>query len=125
MPDWDTYFSAIACVVATRADCERRQVGAVIVKKNRIVATGYNGAPAKQPGCKTCPRRLSGVEPGSSYDTGSGACVAIHAEANALLYADRDKTEGATLYVTHDPCDGCAKLIAGAGISRVVISPLT
>jgi dCMP deaminase len=126
-PDWDEYFLAIAKTVARRADCSRKQAGAVIVQRNRIVATGYNGAAAGQPGCGTdraCPRgRLSydEVPPLSSYDTGPGSCIAIHAEANALLYADRGKCEGATLYCTYEPCDGCLRLIAGAGIDRVVI----
>lgn len=56
----------------------------------------------------------------SSYDTGPGSCIAIHAEANALLYADGNLTRGAVLYTTDAPCDGCSKLIAGAGIGRVV-----
>ena len=126
-PDWDTYFLNIAQAVARRADCSRRQVGAIIVRRNRIVATGYNGAAAGQPGCGTegaCPRaRLSyeQMPAGSSYDTGPGSCIAVHAEANALLYADRDKCEGATIYCTEDPCGGCQRLIAGAGIDRIVI----
>ena len=125
-PDWDEYFLAIAKVVARRADCTRRQVGAVLVQQNRIVATGYNGAAAGQPGCGTdgaCPcGQLSyqQVEPGSSYDTGPGSCISIHAEANALLYADRGKCEGSTIYCTDEPCGGCLRLIAGAGIDRVV-----
>lgn len=119
-PTWDEYFLAIAEVVATRADCVRRKVGAVIVKDNRIVATGYNGAPAGKPGCQSCPRRLSGVESGSSYDTGPGTCVAIHAEINSLLYADRDHCVGGTIYVTDKPCYNCEKAIIGAGIVRTV-----
>lgn len=119
-PDWDEYFLGIATAVATRADCTRRKVGAVVVKDRRIRGTGYNGAPAGEPGCSTCPRRDSGVEPGSSYDTGAGACVAIHAEANALLYCDREDLLGADLYLTTNPCDGCLKLIKAAGIKRVV-----
>lgn len=126
-PDWDTYFLDIARAVAARADCTRRLVGAVIVdQQHRIVATGYNGAPAGAPGCLTagaCPRGQQGfdaVPPGSSYDTGPSSCIAVHAEANALLYADGHRTRGATLYVTSEPCDGCARLIAGAGITRVV-----
>lgn len=121
-PSWGVYFSAIAYCVATRADCTRAKVGAVVVKDNRIVSTGYNGAPAGEPGCEACPRRHSSVEPGSSYDSGEGYCVAIHAEANALLYADRDKTVGAMLYVTKDPCEGCSRLIKAAGIAGVVVS---
>lgn len=144
-PDWDEYFSNIAVAVSQRADCTRRQVGAVIVKANRIVATGYNGSPAGGPSCLKgeCPRgrhynvgpvySLAGVilqcacglawpcseasTPGSDYSN----CHAIHAEANALLYADRDRTEGATMYVTEEPCADCAKLIKGAGIERVVV----
>lgn len=119
-PDWDTYFLGIAQAVAARSDCVRRRVGAVVVKDRRIRGTGYNGAPSGKPGCETCPRRNSGVQPGSSYDTGVGACVAVHAEANALLYCDREDLLGATLYLTTDPCDGCLKLIMAAGIYRVV-----
>lgn len=125
-PDWDDYFLGIARAVASRADCTRRQVGVVIVKDRRVISTGYNGAPAGQPGCLTasaCPRgrqTTDAVAPMSSYDTGPGSCIAIHAEANALLYADGNLTRGAVLYTTDAPCDGCAKLIAGAGIGRVV-----
>ncbi len=119
-PDWDEYFLAGARWAATRSDCERSKCGAVVVRDRRIVGTGYNGAPAGEPGCETCPRRLSGIPPGSSYDTGAGQCVAIHAEANALLYTDRADLVGATLYVTREPCDGCMRLIKAAGIARVV-----
>ena len=123
-PSWDAYFLGIAQAVAARADCTRRQVGAVIVDQHhRILSTGYNGAAPGRPGCLTagaCPRGLSGVEPGSSYDTGPGSCIAIHAEANALLRADGWLLRWATLYCTDKPCDGCQKLIDGAGISRLV-----
>ena len=115
-PDWDTYFLGIARAVSARSDCERDRVGAVVVKDRRVRATGYNGAPAGKPGCISCPRRLSGVEPGSDY----GNCVAIHAEANALLYCDREDLIGATLYITRAPCYACSKLIDGAGIARVI-----
>lgn len=123
-PDWDTYFLTIAAAVATRAECTRRKVGAVVVRDRRIIATGYNGAPAGQPSCLdgACPRGLCStdqVAPGSSYDTGAGSCIAIHAEANALLHAN-GSLAGADLYITDEPCDGCARLIAGAGIARAV-----
>jgi dCMP deaminase len=118
-PGWDEYFLDIAAAVATRADCERRKVGAVVVHDKRIVGTGYNGAPAGRPGCEFCPRRRSGVEAGSSYDTGPGTCVAVHAEANALLYTDRQDLFGSTIYITAPPCDGCTKLIRAARISRM------
>ncbi len=110
------YFLGIAIAVAARSDCERSRVGAVVVKDRRIRATGYNGAPAGKPGCLTCPRRLSGVEPGTDYSN----CVAVHAEANALLYCDREDLIGATLYITRAPCYACEKLIAASGIVRVV-----
>lgn len=123
-PGWDEYFLGIALAVAVRADCTRRQAGAVIVdSQHRILSTGYNGAPAGQPGCLTagaCPRGHSAVPPGSSYDTGVGSCIAVHAEANALLYADGWRSRGATLYCTSEPCGGCQRLIEGAGITRVV-----
>ena len=124
-PTPDEYFGAIAQVVATRADCTRDQVGAVIVRDGRIVSTGYNGAPAGEPGCLTagaCPRgRLTKGEcaPDSSYAN----CISIHAEANAILYADYDKLKGATIYVTRDPCHECARLVKAAGIRRVVVTP--
>lgn len=120
---WSRYFLGVAQAVSARADCTRRQVGCVLVKDNRIVSTGYNGAPAGQPGCFSdgaCPRGHSDVDPGSSYDTGPGTCIAIHAEANALLYANRDDTRGAVAYVTDVPCDGCTKLLAGAGVAMAV-----
>lgn len=119
-PSWDEYFLGIAEAVAQRSDCERSRVGAVIVKDRRIRATGYNSAPAGKPGCDTCPRRLSGCEPGSDYGPGPGSCVAVHAEANALLYCDRVDLQGATLYITRGPCYACQKLIEAAGITNVI-----
>lgn len=121
-PDWDTYFLGIAEAVSRRADCSRRQVGALVVVRNRIVSSGYNGAPSGAVGCLSggCPRAFSDVDHGSSYDTGPGTCIAIHAEANALLYAGRQETEGATLYVTSDVCLGCMRLVRAAAIERLV-----
>lgn len=120
-PDWDTYFLGIAEAVAARSDCERSKVGAVVVKEKRIRATGYNAGPAGKPSCESCPRRNACVEAGvSDYDSGPTRCVAIHAEANALLYCDRGDLVGSTLYITREPCPGCSKLIEAAGISKVV-----
>lgn len=121
-PSWDEYFLNIAQAVSLRSDCERSKVGAVVVKDRRIVGTGYNGAPAGQPGCADCPRRCSSVARGTDYNVGTGRCVALHAEANALLYSDRADREGATLYLTREPCADCQKLIAGSGIVRTVAS---
>lgn len=110
-PDWDAYFLGIAEAVSARGDCRRRRVGAVLVRGDRtIAATGFNGSEPGGPSCLRgeCPRASSGVEPGSSYDTGVGACVAIHAESNACAYA-REDTTGYTMYVTCAPCAGCVR----------------
>ena len=119
-PDWDSYFLALADTVSTRADCVRRKVGAVIVDPHhRILSTGYNGAPSGKPGCLTagaCPRGRSVVPSYTDYSN----CIAVHAEANALLYVNGWHTRGATLYTTDMPCLSCQKLIEGAGIARVV-----
>jgi dCMP deaminase len=118
-PSWDDYFLGIAVAVSARADCRRRQHGAVIVKANRIVATGYNGAHPGGPSCLAgeCPRGLLTSEQSKSD---YGNCIALHAEQNAIAYASRRETEGATIYITGAPCDMCAKLIAAAGITRTV-----
>lgn len=125
-PGWDEYWLGVAAAISQRADCTRRAVGAVVVQRNRLVSTGYNGAPAGQPGCLTagaCPRgRLSYDEAPamSSYDTGPSACIAVHAEANALLYADRADAAASVVYVTDEPCPGCRRLLAAARVLRVV-----
>lgn len=119
-PDWDEYFMGIAYAVAERSDCERSKVGAVVVNNRRIRGTGYNGAPSGQPGCGTCPRRRSSVVPGSNYEQGEGLCVAVHAEANALLYCNREDLIDATIYITREPCYACDKLIQAAGVLKVV-----
>lgn len=118
-PDWDTYWMMMAYAVSTRSVCVRLKVGCVLTLNNRIISTGYNGAPAGQPDCPDlpCPRAGSGDPHYASYDN----CIAIHGEANALLYAGgRATTEGATLYTTNKPCRDCFKLISGAGLKRVV-----
>jgi dCMP deaminase len=124
-PSWDEHFLFIAEAVSGRADCRRRKVGAVVVKENRIKSTGYNGSPPGGKSCLAgqCPRGLKSkaeVVPGSSYDTGAGSCIALHAEQNALLYASPDDRKGATLYLTDQPCEGCWRMIQGSGIARVV-----
>lgn len=123
-PSWDEWALGIAVAVSARGDCVRSQVGAVALTKDHIiVGTGYNGSPSGEPGCLTdhaCPRAFSNVEPGSSYDTGPGACIALHAEQNLITHANWRDLEGATLYVTREPCGGCWKLIRGARFERVV-----
>ena len=120
-PSWSDYYLGIAEAASRRSSCSRSKVGACLVTRhNRVASLGYNDSPAGGPGCESCPRRLSGVAPGSSYDAGAGACLALHAEQNALLYASRDECEGGTLYITREPCDGCSRMIRGSGIARVV-----
>jgi len=109
----------IAHLVATRATCPRRLVGAVIVRDRRILATGYNGAPR---GLSHCPAEGEHHE----WPLGcmrAGHCIrSLHAEQNALLQAAMIGVpcEGATFYVTCQPCNACAKMIINAGITRVI-----
>jgi dCMP deaminase len=123
-PDWDTTWMAVADTVALRSKCDSRQVGAVIVDStNRPISTGYNGPPRNFPGandrtCNSfCPRRQSGAQP-FSYGL---SCPSVHAEANALMFADRRDYEGGTIYVTAACCQDCTKLIANSGIHRVIV----
>jgi dCMP deaminase len=118
-PSWDTYFIEIAHLVKTRATCPRRQVGAVIVRDRRILATGYNGAPR---GLSHCPEdgHLNDYPQGCMR---AGHCIrSLHAEQNALLQAAMIGVacEGATMYVSCQPCNMCAKMIINAGISKVI-----
>lgn len=123
-PTIDEWALGIAAAVSERGDCTRSQVGAVAVDAGgTIVGADHNGAPTGEPGCLTdgaCPRATSGVEPGSSYDTGPGACIALHAEQRLIMRANWGDLLGSTLYVTREPCGGCDKMIRGAGITRVV-----
>ncbi|HRK21433.1 MAG TPA: dCMP deaminase family protein [Fimbriimonadaceae bacterium] len=118
-PSWDTYFMEIAHLVATRATCPRRSVGALIVRDKRILATGYNGAPRGLPHCPS-------GGPEHDWPRGcmrAGHCIrSLHAEQNALLQAAMIGVpcEGATVYVTAQPCNNCAKMIINAGIVRVI-----
>lgn len=116
--DWDTYFLNIARETATRSNCVRRQHGSVIVRNRRISSTGYNGPPSGHAHCDegACPRARSEAASGWGHDN----CIAIHAEANAILYSSPVERDGATIYITGVPCFGCAKLIANSGIQEVV-----
>lgn len=122
-PSWNEYFIQIAKTASLRADCTRSKVGAVLVDgNNRILSVGYNGSPSKTPGCLTdnaCPRgRLS-------YDelpalAGYQTCIAIHAERNAIIYADPEKRVGSSLYVTRSPCMDCQLLALASGVRKFV-----
>ena len=111
-PPWDEYFMDIARQVARRSTCPRAAVGAVIVKDKRILTTGYNGSPMGLPHCT---------------DVGclivDNHCVrTLHAEQNAIIQAALHgvSVNGGTVYVTHQPCLNCAKVIINAGLARVV-----
>jgi len=111
-PSWDEYFMGIAFEVAKRSTCDRAHVGAIIVKDKRILTTGYNGAPRGLPHCDEVGHLM--VE---------GHCMrTLHAEQNAIIQAALHGVEvrGGTMYVTHQPCLSCAKMIINAGIERVV-----
>jgi dCMP deaminase len=122
-PDWDEWGLWIAAAVALRADCRRLRVGSVLMDSHhRIVGQGYNGAAPGGPSCLKgqCPRAFSDVASGSSYDTGPGACIATHAEQNALLDAGLVRARGTVVYVTEHPCQGCFKIMGTAQVSKVV-----
>jgi dCMP deaminase len=108
---WDEYFMNIAREVSTRSTCDRKFVGAVVVRDKSILATGYNGSIRGLPHCD---------EDGHLME--DGHCVrTVHAEANAIAQAARHgvRIEGASIYVTASPCWGCFRLMANAGIARI------
>jgi dCMP deaminase len=119
-PAWDEYFMGIAQVVATRSNCIKRQVAAVIVKDRRIVSTGYNGTPRGVKNCNEggCARCNSFADSGTKLDE----CVCSHGEENAIVQAAYHgiAIKGATLYTTFSPCLACSKMIVNSGIAEVV-----
>ena len=119
---WDEYFMEMAELTAKRSSCLRRNVGAVIVKDKRAIATGYNGAPMGLAHCEEkggCLRQQLGVPSGQRHEL----CRALHAEQNAIIQAASmgHAIEGGTIYITHQPCVICAKMIVNAGIKRIVV----
>jgi dCMP deaminase len=119
-PSWDDYFMSILDTVKERSTCIRRKVGAIIVKDKRIIATGYNGAPSGLKHCYEigCLREKLNIPSGQNHEL----CRGIHAEQNAIIQAAMYgvSINEATIYVTHNPCVQCAKMIINAGIKRVV-----
>ena len=119
-PGWDDYFMRIAQDVSLRAICVKRKVGALIVKDNCILSTGYNGAPKGFSHCseETCLRKQMHVPSGQRHEL----CRGLHAEQNAIIQAAWHgvKIEGATLYCTYQPCVICVKMMINAGIVRLV-----
>ena len=117
-PDWDSYFLDIASLAASRSTCLSRKVGAVAVKGKRILATGYNGAVAGSPHCD----EVGCLRKGSASGTNLHQCRAVHGETNVVAQAARYGTslDGATVYVTCQPCANCFKMLAQAGVVRIV-----
>ncbi len=123
MDKWDHRFMEMTKLVSDWTSCLQpgRAIGAVIVKDKRVITTGYNGAPQGMRTCKErgeCLRRKLNIPSGTRAEV----CYAIHAEQNAVIQAAKlgVSIEGATIYCTHQPCSVCARIIANAGIVRVV-----
>lgn len=128
-PDWDTYYLNIAKAVSERSTCTRRQYGAIIVNRyNRIVSTGFNGAPCGEPNCcdtGICWRAENNIPHGQQYE----ACQSVHAEQNAINFAPHQEMLGSTIYIfgSEDgkpikvaPCANCLKSIKNTHIVRTV-----
>jgi len=119
-PSWEEYFMDITHLVSKRSTCLRRQVGAVVVKDKKILATGYNGAPSRLQHCLDvgCLRQQQGIPSGERHEL----CRGLHAEQNAIIQAAYHGVaiRGATLYCTTYPCTICSKMIINAGIERII-----
>ena len=119
-PSWKEYFMQITENVATRSTCLRREVGAVIVRDNRILTTGYNGAPTGLDHCQEvgCLRDKLNIPSGEKQEL----CRGIHAEQNALIQAAKYgiSLENSEIFVTTQPCITCTKLLINAGIKKVI-----
>jgi dCMP deaminase len=119
-PSWDEYFMSIARVVASRSNCVKRKVAAVITRDRRIISTGYNGTPRGVPNCNEggCPRCNAFVEGGTRLDE----CLCSHGEENAITQAAYHgvTVRGGTLYTTFSPCLTCTKMVINAGLTEVI-----
>ncbi|MBN2061067.1 MAG: cytidine/deoxycytidylate deaminase family protein [Deltaproteobacteria bacterium] len=118
-PSWPEYFMGITRLVAKRSTCLRRHVGAILIKDKRILATGYNGAPAGMKHCEDigCLREKSSIPSGERHEL----CRALHAEQNAIIQAAYHgiPINGSILYCTNKPCVICTKMIINAGIIKI------
>ena len=121
-PSWHQYFIDMAYLAGTRSTCLRRQVGAIIVKDNQILSTGYNGAPKHIRHCAItgCLREQLNVPSGERHEL----CRGVHAEQNAVIQAAINGTSirGASLYCTNQPCVICSKILINAEIKTIYIS---
>ncbi len=124
--DWDTYFMDIAFMAATRSQCSRRKVGAVLVQGKKLLGTAYNGAPmgvedCSEAGCMLVEEFEVKLLEGQEQLVRKQRCVrTIHAEQNLLLFTDRSDREGSTVYVTDQPCWTCANMLANSGVKEIV-----
>ncbi|MCC3145724.1 cytidine/deoxycytidylate deaminase family protein [Halanaerobium sp. Z-7514] len=118
-PNWNEYFMEMAELVAKRATCLRRRVGAVLVKDRKVLATGYNGAPKAISHCEEtgCLRTELEIPSGERHEI----CRGVHAEQNLVAQAAFHgvKTEGSTVYCTNQPCVICTKILINAGIKKI------
>lgn len=120
-PTWDDTWIRMAVQMGMRSRCSRAQVGAIIVTAdNRVASCAYNGPPRGlevEGQCdQWCPRAMGQTDLSSDYS----ACESIHAEENAIARADYSQIQGGTIYVSHSSCINCARLIANAGIARLI-----
>ena len=119
-PSWPEYFMTIAEMVAKRSTCLRRHVGAILVKDKRILATGYNGAPAGLKHCEEvgCIRQNASIPSGERHEL----CRGLHAEQNAIIQAAYHgiSIAGSTLYCTNKPCVIFSKMLINAGIRKII-----
>lgn len=119
-PSWDSYFMEITRVVSSRSTCLRRQVGALLVRDKCILSSGYNGVPRGLDHCTDvgCLREQMNIPSGQRQEL----CRGLHAEQNAIVHAAYHgiNIAGSTLYVTHQPCITCAKMIINAGVIKVI-----
>jgi dCMP deaminase len=128
-PDWDNYFLEIAKVISSRSTCIRRKYGAVIVKDNVIISTGYNGSPRGAENCidiQKCKRKELKIPSGERYEL----CEAVHAEQNAIINGSPERMKGAVVYIAGfeedgsiadaTPCKLCNRMIRNAQIREVV-----
>ena len=120
-PTWNEYFLEIAEVTAKRSNCIKRKVGAVLTKDHRIISCGYNGTARRTTDCFNggCPRcNNPRIKSGNKLDQ----CICIHAEKNAILFANAGNLEGTIMYCTHQPCLDCLKHIVQVGIGVIYYS---